>query len=156
MDLHVFARILHVLAVVHWIGGVAMVTLVILPQLRLQPAADRVASFEAIEGNFGGQAKLSTLTAGISGFWMLWLTDGWGLLLDGSYWWLWLMVVVWALFTTVLFVLEPLVLHRWFHARASRDAEGTFTLVLRLHRILLALSALAVAGAVQGAHGGLW
>jgi hypothetical protein len=48
------------------------------------------------------------------------------------------------------------VLHRWFHARALRDAEGTFALVLRLHRVLLALSAIAVAGAVQGAHGGLF
>ena len=40
MDAHVLARVLHVLAVVHWIGGVAMVALVILPQLRALPAAD--------------------------------------------------------------------------------------------------------------------
>jgi hypothetical protein len=108
-----------------------------------------------LEGRFGGQAKLSVLVAGLSGLWMLWLTEGWGLFLDPAHWWLHLMVAVWAVFTLVLFVLEPLVLHRWFHARASRDPEGTFALVLRLHRGLLALSALAVAGAVQGAHGGL-
>lgn len=86
---------------------------------------------------------------------MIWQTDGWGLFLLPSFWWLHLMVAVWAIFTLVLFVLEPLVLHRWFHARATRDPEGTFALVLRLHRLLLVLSALAVAGAVQGAHGGL-
>jgi uncharacterized membrane protein len=156
MDIYVLARVLHVLAVVHWIGGVAMVTLVILPQMRGLPAADRIATFERLEGRFGAQAKLSTLVAGLSGLWMLWLTDGWGLFLLPGYWWLHLMVAVWALFTLVLFVLEPLVLHRWFHARATRDPEGTFALVLRLHRVLLALSALAVAGAVQGAHGGLY
>lgn len=155
MDTHVLARVLHVLAVVHWIGGVAMVTLVILPQMRVLPAADRITTFEQLEGRFGGQAKLSTLVAGLSGLWMLWLTDGWALFLRPDYWWLHLMVAVWAIFTLVLFVLEPLVLHRWFHARASRDPDGTFALVLRLHRMLLALSALAVAGAVQGAHGGL-
>lgn len=155
MDLHVLARVIHVLAVVHWIGGVAMVTLVILPQMRALPAADRIATFERIEGRFGAQAKLSTLAAGLSGLWMLWLTDGWGLYLQPAHWWLHLMTAVWAIFTLVLFVLEPLVLHRWFHMRATRDAEGTFALVLRLHRVLLALSALAVAGAVQGAHGGL-
>jgi uncharacterized membrane protein len=38
MDAYVLARVLHVLAVVHWIGGVAMVTLVILPQMRALPA----------------------------------------------------------------------------------------------------------------------
>lgn len=155
MDGYVLARVLHVLAVVHWIGGVAMVTLVILPQMRSLPAGERIAMFEALEGRFGGQAKLSTLLAGLSGLWMLWVTNGWGLFLLPSFWWLHLMVAVWAIFTLVLFVLEPLVLHRWFHARAARDPEGTFALVLRLHRILLALSALAVAGAVQGAHGGL-
>ena len=155
MDTHVLARMIHVLAVLHWIGGVAMVTLVILPQMRGLPPADRIATFERIEGRFGAQAKLSTLAAGLSGLWMLWLTDGWGLFLLPGYWWLHLMVAVWAMFTLVLFVLEPLVLHRWFHARAVRDPEGTFALVLRMHRALLALSALAVAGAVQGAHGGL-
>ena len=155
MDGYVLARVLHVLAVVHWIGGVAMVTLVILPQMRSLPAGERIEMFEALEGRFGNQAKLSTLFAGLPGLWMLWTTDGWDLLLRPDYWWLHLMVAVWAIFTLVLFVLEPLILHRWFHARAERDPEGTFALVLRLHRILLALSALAVAGAVQGAHGGL-
>jgi uncharacterized membrane protein len=156
MDMHVLARILHVLAVVHWIGGVAMITLVILPQMQALPAAERIDSFARIEGNFGMQAKVSTLIAGLSGLWMLWLSDGWGLFLQADYWWLWLMVLVWTLFTLVLFVLEPLFLHRWFHDRGAADPEGTFALVLRLHRVLLALSALAVLGAVQGAHGGLW
>lgn len=154
MDLHVLARVIHVLALVHWIGGVAMVTLVILPQMRHLPAADRIATFERIEGRFGTQAKIATLAAVLSGLWMLWLTDGWSLFLIPSFWWLHLMVAVWAIFTLVLFVLEPLFLHRWFHARATRDPEGTFRLVQWLHRILLALSALAIAGAVQGAHGG--
>lgn len=155
MDVLVLARVLHVLAIVHWIGGVAMVTLVILPQMQALPAADRIAMFERLEGSFGTQAKVSTLVAGVSGLWMLWLTDGWALFLDPGYWWLHLMVAVWAIFTLVLFVLEPMVLHRWFHARAHRDPEGTFGIVLRLHRVLFSLSALAVAGAVQGAHGGL-
>jgi len=155
MDPYVLARVFHVLAVVHWIGGVAMVTLVILPQMRSLPPADRIATFEQLEGRFGAQAKLSTLVAGLSGLWMLWLTDGWGLFLMPEYWWMHLMVAVWTIFSLVLFVLEPLFLHRWFHDRATRDPEGTFLLVLRLHRVLLVLSALAVSGAVQGAHGGL-
>lgn len=155
MDGYVLARVLHVLAIVHWIGGVAMVTLVILPQMQTLAATDRIATFEKLEGRLGAQAKLSSLLAGLSGLWMLWSTDGWWLFLSPAYWWLHLMAAVWAIFALVLFVLEPLFLHRWFHDRAMRDPERTFALVLRLHRVLLALSALAVAGAVQGAHGGL-
>ncbi|MFZ1340728.1 MAG: hypothetical protein WAS26_16950 [Paracoccaceae bacterium] len=156
MDLYTLARAVHILALVHWIGGVAMVTLVILPAvMRLAQAEDRLATFEAVEARFGVQARVSTLVAGLSGLWMLWETDGWRLFSDPGHWWLHLMVAVWALFTLVLFVLEPLVLHRWFHARAVAAPEAAFLLVLRLHRVLLALSAFAVAAGVLGAHGGL-
>jgi hypothetical protein len=63
------------------------------------------------------------------------------------------MVLVWAIFTFVLFVAEPLVLHRWFHRRAAADPERTFALVRTGHWILLTLSLVTVAGAVLGAHG---
>jgi hypothetical protein len=66
-----------------------------------------------------------------------------------------LMLAIWAFFTVVLFIAEPLFLHRWFHDRATRDPEGTFRLVWRLHVLLLSVSLLAVGGAVLGAHGAL-
>lgn len=156
MDAYVLARVIHVLAVVHWIGGVAMVTLVLLPSIgRLARPEDRLATFEAVEHRFSGQARLSTAAAGLSGLWMLWQTEGWWRLADPAQAWVTLMLAVWAVFTLVLFVAEPLVLHAWFHRAAQRDPEGTFRLVLRLHRVLLAVSVLAVAGGVAGAHGGL-
>lgn len=156
MDTLTLARALHVLAIVHWIGGVAMVTWVLLPGLmRAVPAPERLALFEMIEGRFGRQAKVSTALAGASGLWMVWELDVWGRFLDPASWWMGAMLLVWALFTAVLFVAEPLVLHRWFHARSQRDPEGTFRLVLRFHRVLLALSLVTVAGAVLGAHGAI-
>jgi len=156
MDAFTLARALHVLAIVHWIGGVAMVTLVLLPALmRAVPAAERLALFERIEGRFGAQARISTALAGVSGLWMTWELGAWGRFADPASWWMTAMLAVWAVFTLVLFVAEPLVLHRWFHARALRDPEGSFALVLRLHRVLLALSLLTVAGAVLGAHGAI-
>jgi hypothetical protein len=66
------------------------------------------------------------------------------------------MVIVWLVFTAMLFVLEPLVLHGFFLARAARDPIGTFTLIRRMHWFLLAFSLLAVAGAVAGSHGWFW
>jgi len=156
MDDLVVARALHVLAVVHWIGGVSLVTLVLLPGIiRTIPSAERLPLFEMIEGRFARQARFSTLIAGATGFYLTHEMEAWDRFLDPSMWWMHLMLVVWAVFTLVLFVAEPLFLHRWFRDRALRDPDGTFGIVLRMHMILLTASLVAVAGAVLGAHGGL-
>jgi uncharacterized membrane protein len=156
MDDLAIARALHVLAVVHWIGGVAMVTWVILPAVRdLDTALDPIELFERVEGRFSLQAKISTLLAGATGFY---LTDRlflWDSFLEPAFWWMHAMVAVWLVFTFVLFVAEPLFLHRWFRSRAAQDPRGTIRLVLRLHRVLLAASLVTVGAAVLGAHGGL-
>jgi uncharacterized membrane protein len=157
MDDVTIARALHVLAVVHWIGGVAMVTLVILPALAwLASPERRLDLFEAIEGRFGGQARWSVTLAGLSGFWMTWRLDAWDRFAALGYWWMHAMVAVWALFTVILFVAEPLFLHAWFRRRAMRDPEGTAALVLRAHRVLLTVAAATILGAVLGAHGLLY
>lgn len=63
------------------------------------------------------------------------------------------MVLVWALFMLVLFVLEPLFLHRWFSERVRHHPECKITLVTCLHWVLLGMSLATVAGAVAGSHG---
>jgi len=53
IDDFAFARALHVLALVHWIGGVAMVTTIVLPRARALPDAHAaLTAFEAFEGRF--------------------------------------------------------------------------------------------------------
>lgn len=157
MDDLTIARALHVAALVHWIGGVSMVTLVLLPGIkRTIPAAERLPLFEMIEGRFARQARVSTLIAGLSGFWMVYRLAAWDRLVAAQFWWLQAMVAVWAVFSFMLFVAEPLFLHRWFHERAVRDPEGTFRLVLRLHVVLLSISAATVVAGVLGAHGALY
>ncbi len=156
MDDLTIARALHLLAVVHWIGGVAMVTLVILPAVRrLAGAAERLDTFEAIEGRFARQARVSVGLAGVTGLYMTERLDAWARFLDAGFWWMHAMALLWIVFAIVLYVAEPLFLHRWFHDRARRDPDGTFALVARLHRILLAASAVTVLAAVLGAHGAL-
>lgn len=69
MDDSSIARVIHVLAVVHWIGGVFTVTAVILPAVaRMAEPERRIAMLERIEGAFSGQAKISVTLAGASGF----------------------------------------------------------------------------------------
>jgi uncharacterized membrane protein len=148
------ARALHVLAVVLWIGGVAMVTTVLLPAVRreVEPAR-RVEFFESIESRFAWQSRVTTLLAGASGFYLVWRLDLWSRFHEVRFWWMHAMVALWLVFTLMLFVLEPLVLHRWFRERAAVAPESTFRLVLHLHRVLLVASAFTVVGAVAGSHG---
>ena len=154
MDDVTLARALHVLAVVHWIGGVSMVTLVILPAIgRTVRAVDRLACFEAIEGPFSLQARVSIILAGASGFWMIHRMDLWHRFVEPGFWWMHAMVLVWLVFTLVLFVAEPLFLARWARTRAAIDPDGAFRLVLDGHRVLLAASAVTTGAAVLGAHG---
>ncbi|GAB4518967.1 MAG: hypothetical protein Kow00133_04390 [Amphiplicatus sp.] len=148
------ARALHVLAVVHWIGGVFMVTAVILPAIaRLAEPERRLALFEAVEGRFSFQAKLSVTLAGLSGFYITHRYDAWARFLDPGYWWMHAMVLVWAIFTFVLFVAEPLFLHAWFRRQAAAAPESTFMLIQRFHQVLLTVSLVVIGAAVLGAHG---
>jgi uncharacterized membrane protein len=153
MEAWAIARALHVVAIVLWIGGVAMVTLVLLPAARRLPEADAYATFERLERRFAAQSRWTTLVAGVSGFYLTASLDLWSRFTQPAYWWMHAMVLVWALFTLMLFVLEPFFLHRWLAARAVRDAEGTLRIVARLHWVLLALSLVTIAGAVAGGHG---
>ena len=65
------ARVLHVLGVVLWIGGVAMVTTVLLPAAkRMKTPAKRVVFFETVERGFALQARVTTLVTGLSGLYL--------------------------------------------------------------------------------------
>ena len=157
MNDFVIARVLHVLGVVFWIGGVAMVTMVVLPAAkRLANPRERLAFFERIEKGFAWQARLTTLLTGLSGLYLVWRFDLWSRFGEARFWWMHAMLGVWLLFTLLLFVLEPLVLHRRFNADAARDPDRTFARVQRLHWVLLTLTLVTIAGAVAGSHGGWW
>ena len=67
--------------------------------------------------------------------------QAWARLLDPAFWWLALMVAVWTVFALMVFVLEPLVVHRLFHDYALRDKERAFALAIQLHAVALAASA---------------
>jgi len=150
------ARALHLLALVHWIGGVAMVTTIVLPRARaLADAHAALTAFEAFEGPFAAQARFSILLAGLSGFYMLNKLQAWTLMLNPAFWWLALMVAVWAVFALMVFVLEPLVVHRLFHDYALRDKNRAFSLAIRLHVVALTMSCVAIMAGVLGAQGAL-
>jgi uncharacterized membrane protein len=148
------ARALHVLAIVLWIGGVAFVTTVLLPAVRnFKTPVERVAFFDAIERKFAWQARATTLLAGVTGFYMTEQLDLWSRFSMPAYSWMHAMAAVWSLFTLMLFIAEPLILHRLFHERAKADPEATFVLIERMHRVLLIAGLITIFGAVAGSHG---
>lgn len=149
------ARAIHVLALVHWFGGVAAVTTIVLPRARQCPdAKDAVAAFEAFEQRFAAQARVSILLVGLSGVYMLIKMNAWDRFQYALFWWMHLMVVVWILFALMIYVLEPIAIHRRFHEFALRQKDRAFILAIRLHAIALVVSAIAIGAGVVGAHGG--
>ncbi len=105
------ALAIHVLAIVLWIGGVAMVTTVLLPAVRrFKSAEERIAFFATIERRFAWQARGTTVLAAASGFYMVYRLNLLSAFLTIEYWWLDAMVLIWLLFTLMLFVAEPLFL----------------------------------------------
>lgn len=151
MDNLAIARALHVLAVVVWIGGVSMVTTIVLPAALRSADAARLA--EAVERRFAPQARIATLLVGASGFYMVDRFELWDRFRSAAFWWMHAMVLVWLIFTLVLFVAEPLFLDRWFRARMQTDPQATLRKLVRLHWLLLTLSLVTVLGAVAGSHG---
>ena len=153
-DQFVLARIVHILAVVMWIGGVAFVTTVLIPSLKdLESGQDRMQLFERLEGRFAFQAKLTTLLTGLSGLWMIDYLDAWSRYLEPQFWWMHLMTFIWFIFSLVLFVFEPLFLHKLFHTMAEKNSDAAFQKLKIMHVILLTLSLIAIAAAIAGAHG---
>lgn len=136
-----FARAVHVLSVVHWIGGLAFVTLIVLPLCR----HTGIGLFEQVERHFSRQVRVSVPLAGLSGFYMTERLDLWPRFVDPAAWWLAAMLLLWTFFMIVLFVIEPL----------ARQRVPTLQFLGRVHKVLLAVSSVVVAAAVLGAHGGL-
>jgi len=102
------------------------------------------------------KAKITTLLTGLSGFYLLYVLDGWHRYAEIGYWWIHAMTLIWGIFTLVLFVLEPRFLHRWFRKQSEKEPVKTFALNHRFLAVLLALSLLTIAGAVAGSHGWFW
>lgn len=152
IDWFTLARVLHVVSVVGWIGGVWFVTFVIMPAIaRAEPPQRRLVAFHRIEQGFSVQARWWVTIAGGSGFWMTWQADLWSRFADPGMWWMHAMLALWLVFALMLFVIEPLALHR--RMAHSPDPAADWQRMVRAHRILSVVALLTVLGAMAGAHG---
>jgi uncharacterized membrane protein len=144
---------LHVLTIIHWIGGLAFVTLIVLPLARLRSTGEEgLALFDSVERRFAAQVRFSIPFAGATGLWMTYRMDLWGRFADPHFWWMSAMLGLWLVFVLMVFLLEPLLRER-FKQQARLDPASSLRRITRLHAFLLTLAALTVLGAVAGAHG---
>ncbi|MHB8405702.1 MAG: hypothetical protein ACYDCJ_09805 [Gammaproteobacteria bacterium] len=150
LDLRI-ALAIHVISVIWWIGGLAMVTTVLLPGLRRGFHPDPDTALAYIERHFAPQARIAVLLVGVTGFYMLARLHAWRWLALGHFWWVDAMLGYWFLFALMLFVLEPLGLHRWMKQVATADSK--LRRMQRVHVLMLILGLLIVTGAVMGNHG---
>ncbi len=154
MDDVIVARALHVLAVVIWIGGVAMATTVALPAVRHGDlGSDKFQAFQAIEHRFAWQARTAIILVGLTGFYMTWRLDLWDRFRTADFWWMHAMVCLWLLFAFILFIAEPFILDRHFRHWATARPDVAFAWLHRAHWLLLALSVVTILGAVTGSQG---
>lgn len=136
---------LHVLGVIWWIGGVFTVTTSLLPVYNRLPDGERIERIRAFEHRFANQARIAVLLVGVTGFWMYALVPDF----IAHTWWVGLMMLVWALFTFMLFIAEPFGLPGKLGLLQSRRK------FLLVHAVLLVLALVAVVGGVIGSRGGL-
>jgi len=150
----VVARVLHVLAIVIWIGGIAAVTTVIFPAIRrIDPNQGKVWLFEQVERSFRPQARVAWLIVGLTGVYMVGALGVWARFTEPRYWWMHAMVALWVIFGLLLFIFEPFVLGPRIRRRLASDPDRAFARMEALHWTLLVLSLLVIAAVVSGIYG---
>ena len=121
--------------------------------MKQKPPQEWLGEFDAIERRFAPQARIAVILVLLSGLYMLYAYDLWQRFSDRQFWWMHLMVAVWALFATLLFIIEPLIIRHTIHQRFAAAPHATLARMLWMHRVLLTLSLFAIFGAIGGAHG---
>src|SRR5690349_7910566 len=99
------ARLLHVLGVVIWIGGVAMVTLVVLLTAQDSHAPRR---FGQVEHRIAHQMRWIAAIVALSGLYLVYRLNIGERFASAHFWWMQAMVVLWLAYAVVLDILEPL------------------------------------------------
>lgn len=151
-------HIIHLLAVILWIGGLAFVTTIALPQaIRNPDPLQKVLSFQRLEHRFAPLARWYNLAVGISGAVML-VQLGWHrLLFTAQAIPLTFMVVIWVFWFVMLFGLEPFIIKRMLEKMSKGgeklEIETVFARMNRLHWVMLVVSLAASAAGAISAHG---
>ena len=154
MNALTIARGIHILSIVLWMGGVAFVTMILIPAIRSSSfRGNEYYIFNLIENRFAYVARALVILAGLSGFYMIHLLDAWDRFMQIRYFWMHSMLLIWLMFILALFLIEPFFIKD--HGRIVKDERnfGNLRKTQILHSIILMLSLFTIFISVLGAHG---
>ncbi len=157
MEVTVFLALLliiHVICVIIWIGGVSFVTTVIFPMMyQTEGSLEKALMFQGVEHRFAGMVRWLIGIVGITGFWLLVAKYGFGILAQRRGLGIVIMIVAWALYTTVL-VSERKVFGKIFADPEKINMDQALRIINVMHWFLLTISFAAVAAGIWFAQGG--
>ncbi|MEF9425814.1 MAG: hypothetical protein L0956_01040 [Candidatus Mariimomonas ferrooxydans] len=145
--LYIISLIIHVLSVVIWIGGVAFVTLIIFPMIqRTNNSLEQVLMFQGVEHRFSRIAKVLVILAGLSGFYLIYE--------KGISFGIWIMIIIWTIYASLLFFLEKRLFKRLFSQTPEKQisTEKIFFRLQVFHWVILILGFSAIAAGIWTAH----
>ncbi len=151
-------HIIHVLTVILWIGGLAFVTVIVLPMaIKTPDALQKVLLFQRIEHRFASLARIYNVVTGASGFVMLFTTGWYRMLFTKSGIPLTFMTLVWVFWFVMLFGLEPIIIRKMLAQMAAGgaklDIDAIFKRLNIMHWGMVAISLAAATAGVLVAHG---
>jgi len=156
MDISVLLKLsaaLHVIGVVLWIGGVAFVTLVLLPLIHaMEDPLQKALVFQGAEHRFARIVRGVLAVVAVTGLFNLHAKGLYSLMATPAGWWLDLMIGVLVAYALLIFGLEKALFKRIFKDAAKMDPGRVFRRMIVFHWVVLALSLLAVAGGVWGTY----
>ncbi|MBI5885276.1 MAG: hypothetical protein HZB85_01675 [Deltaproteobacteria bacterium] len=151
-------HIIHLLTVILWIGGLAFVTVIMLPiAINTKEPLQKVLSFQRVEHRFAKQARIYNVITGASGFVMLYINGWHHLLFTRQGLALTVMTMIWVFWFVMLWGLEPLIirkmLDKMMKGEEKMDIDGVFRKMVKLHWVMMAVSLVAAAAGALTAHG---
>ncbi len=152
MMIYKIALVIHLLSIVTWMGGVAFVTMIVFPMiLRTDNSLEQVLMFQGVEHRFVKIAKVLVIIAGASGLYMLY-SKGFSFLSTFSSIAVWFMMIIWTVFTILLFYLEPILMKKIFPEDKKFDARQIFLRLQAYHWIVLTMSFTVISLGVWMGH----
>lgn len=145
--LYVSSLIVHMIAIIIWIGGVAFVTMITFPMIRrMDTSLEQVLVFQGTEHRFARIAKAMIVLVGISGLYLI--------SVKGTSFGVWVMIIVWAIYAALIFGLEKIVFNKLFAKPSGEeyDMNKVFFAMQVFHWVVLAVSLFAVGAGIWAAH----
>jgi hypothetical protein len=149
-----FFRTVHIVSMVFWLGAIFFLVEGLIPSLaKREPDDRRLAAFAPLWDAFVAKTRVSVAVAGLSGLYLVWRLDAWARFAEARYWWMHVMLAVWAAYALVIYLWEPLRFRKLLAAGLGAGDLKPLTVATHVHQAFLGLALLTLLAAVFGSHG---